>query len=787
MQKYLKKLIAVALVLTMLPFGSIVAMSEGNDATGTDVVDDTASADDIEGDDTEGEDADGEEADDDGLKAPITDEEAIQSCKVAAENDRFIMYYDEAEERVCVYDKDNDYYWWSTGVNAESDASVTETLRLNQKANLILRYGDLEQKNFSTARYSFKESTAKDDTKYELIENGLKITFKYGKNFTVPITFTLNDDGKSFAVACDTTEIIENNISVVDGKVITSLQLTPMMGAATIDDTGYIIVPDGSGAVIKLNNGKQSYNEYSQRLYNRDLTIVPLTSPSVTETAALPTMSMVKGDNALVSIVTEGAGVATAKANVSYQGNSAYNQAYYEFAIRGTDNFYLAGDANAIRVFEKGNIKIPKIEITYFPISAKDGKEVTYVECADVFRNYLIEQQGLTKKTEAGSYDMYVDMYGAVMKQQSILGIPIDLKTEMTTFSQAQDIVGMLQAMGVDDMVVTYNDWTNDEIKGKISTTAKASGTLGGNSDFKKMLSSFESSGIEFYPNYDNMTFTKSSFAFMALTDTAIRVSNSYSRQTEFSRAYGIPNNEVSPALLSPSSYTEVIDKIVKNLSKKNYTNVSFGDYSNTLTSDYAKSSYTNRENTIDIIVEGYKNASETLGSVLADSANDYVIPYVDHITNVSLSSSGYNITDYDIPFYQMVIHGYVPYSTKALNKSADSEELFLLAVASGSAIHYDFIYEESSEIADTDYDGLFYANYKGWLDAASAEYKLANEVLGPVTDQTITGYEINGDVITTTYSNGYVTEVNTNTGDIVVDGRTYRLSDYLTEGGRVE
>ncbi len=773
MHKHLKKLIAIALVLTMLPFGSIVAVSESADATGTEVVTDaeTVMAEEGEGD---------SEEDDDGLVPAITDEEAAAACEVAAENDRFILYFDEETERVGFYDKDSDCYWWSTGINALSDASTTEKLRRNQMSNLYIRYGKLEDKTNSSNYYSFKDSTDKGKTKFKVIDDGLEITFKFGTTFTVPLVYKISDD--CFTVSVDTANIKESDTSDATGKIITEMQIAPMMGATEPDAEGYIIVPDGSGAVINFNNGKNAYPVYSQDFYGRDLTIVPLTAPAVKQTAALPTMSLVKGENALVSIVTEGEGVASANASVSYQNGSMYNKAYYSFDLRGTDNYYLSGDANAIRVFEKGAIKIPKIEVTYYPIKAKSGDMVTYPECAEVVRNYLISE-GMEKIAAANDYDLYIDMFGGVMKEQSILGLPIDLKTEMTSFDDAQKIVDKLKGLGVADMVVAYNDWTNPEIKGKISTTAKASGTLGGNGDFKDMLKAFNADGIELYPSYNNLTFTKSSFAFMSLTDTAIRVSNSYSRQQSYSRAYGIPSNKVSPALLSPHAYTEVFDKIVNKFSKKDYTNIAFGDYANTLVSDYAKSSYTNRQDAINVLVEGYKLANEKIGSVLGDATNSYLIPYVDHITNAPLASSGFNVTDFDIPFYQMVLHGYVPYSTKAINGSADGRELFLLAIASGSAVHYDFIYEESSEVADTDYDTLFYANFAGWVDSAAAEYKLGADVLAKVSDQAITGYEINGDEITTTYENGYKTVVNLETGDIKADGKTYNLNDYLTGG----
>lgn len=48
---------------------------------------------------------------------------------------------------------------------------------------------------------------------------------------------------------------------------------------------------------------------------------------------------------------------------------------------------------------------------------------------------------------------------------------------------------------------------------------------------------------------------------------------------------------------------------------------------------------------------------------------------------------------------------------------------------------------------------------------------------------QTITGYERNGDVITTTYANGTVVETDLSKQIVTVDGKAYAMADYVEEG----
>jgi hypothetical protein len=60
-----------------------------------------------------------------------------------------------------------------------------------------------------------------------------------------------------------------------DGKrmTVTRISLLPYFGAAGLAQEGYIFVPDGSGALVRLNNGKTNYDAYNKPVYGRDHSI----------------------------------------------------------------------------------------------------------------------------------------------------------------------------------------------------------------------------------------------------------------------------------------------------------------------------------------------------------------------------------------------------------------------------------------------------------------------------------------------------------------------------------
>lgn len=755
--------------------------------------------------------AEGEEAPAEGEEAPaeeeeeeeeaplvaLTDEEALARCELVAENDNLILYLDREFERIGLYVKESGYIHWSNCVNALLDnATDKDSLRQNRLSNLAIKYGNVTDLITSSYLYSYRVSTSKEKTEFELVDGGVKVTYNYNTaKAKVPVYFVLEDE--YLEVYVKTSEIKEtagyntnaetDEESKQDVIVLTDIAIAPYMSAATAEDTGYMFVPDGSGAIINLNNGKGNYANYSQNLYGRDITKVRENAPDEMEQSYLPVMAMVKENNGLVMIATDGDTHATVNAavNGSKSDQSSYNYCFFSFSIRSTDDYYMTGDSSSIVVFERGDgsIQVDKVAVRYYPITS-DSETVQLGEIADVYRNYLVEEEGLTKKTEAGSAPLYVEYYGGTLKAKSILGIPINIKTAYTTFKEAIEITDELIGLGVNDIVVNYNDWTDDSMSSKVDTAKSVASVLGGKAGLKNFFEYLAEKNIKGYASITGFTFQSNGNGFMTLFNTAYRVSKSYSRQYYYNIAFGTPNVGIAPALLSPRSIEKLSNKVTKNFAKLDLTGAGLGEISETLWSDFSTKNRTNRCMTAEYVIDYYKSVKEATGSIIANSPNAYLIPYVDTINNLTLQSSQFKVVDYDVPFYQMVIHGYIPYATEPINAAADSTKLFLKAIASGSNIHFDFIHEEAIKLVNTSYVKLFYANYEGWTEYAAQTYKLANEILSKVSDATIVNYVVDGDVITTTYDNGVETTVNLETGVITADGKTYVFSDYVEEGG---
>ncbi len=698
----------------------------------------------------------------------------VSSARFVTENDKLALYVDDDKAVIGLYDKTKEKMWWSTPENVGHDTIATNAIVEELSSSLKMVYGEPDARSTTNMRSMGDAKIAVDD-----ITDGIQITYAFSKaGITVPVTYTLMEDCLEARIE---TEDIEEEDTSATGKLTTSLSIMSSFGAASSNDTGYFVIPDGSGALIRFNNGKTDAKSYTGYVYGSDVTAVPQQEPAVTENVYLPMYGIVNGDNAMMVVCTEGDSNAKLTASVSKQSKSSYNVCGFDFVVRDSDTYYMSGDeSTALTMFEDGDMKTDVLAVRYYPLDTDE--EPDFVDVAEAYRNYLIEEENVENTVTSADPGLYLDLIGGTKKEKSILGIPIKLKTALTSFAQAEEILDDLTEAGAENIRVQYENWTNAGISNKVDNQAKPAGCLGGNSDWKSLLDFAESRNIAIYPAVDNQTFVSGN-GYYTFTDTTVRISGSYARIYDYNLAYGTQSKNEKPlSLLSPETFTDIYGELTENYTKNGLTRVSIGSMTSALYGDYGKKNIS-RDKAQELLKESYQEIIDGSLDMLADGANAYALPYVSEINDVPLQSSGFDVFDADIPFYQIVMHGLKPYAGSAVNGAADPEDALLMSIATGSSLHYDMIGEETSVLKDTAFDMYYYASAENWVDAAAQGYQFAKAVLGGLGDQTISGYERDGDRITTTYANGIEVVTDLAAQTVTVDGTEYVLADYVEEG----
>ena len=700
-----------------------------------------------------------------GLLLPVMPVSAAETPgKTVCENAKLRLYYDADKQLLGLENRESGYIWWSSPLDCEDDPRATKPIINDLLSSAVLTCGDSSNRKTNVLRSGDAAViTAKE------LPDGITLTYRFTQyGVTIPVTCTLADD--HMTVRTETAQITEDKAD--QGIFATQLTLLGNFGAAGDEDKGSFVIPDGCGALIHFNNGKEKTKSYTAKVYGRDLTTVPTTKPPVTEKVLLPVYGIVRGDgNAMTVIADEGSDNVSLNAEVSGQSLSSYNRCNFTFTLRGSDSYYMAGTYGTLTVFEQGAFKPEAVSLHYYPTS---GKDADFTDIAETYRNYLVTEKGLTEKTQPDSLSMHLDLWGGTMKQRSVLGIPVSRKTALTTYAQAQEITGALHDAGVDHLSVVYHNWTDAGISGKVDAKAEPSSVLGGGTPFKKLDKYLSEQGDRFYPAVENTTF-RSGGGYSDFFDTAVRISGSYSRQTEYGLVYGTQTTQTPRSLLSPAKFRSLYGKLAKGYSARKLTGISPVSLTSALWGDYGRQSM-GRCDSADAALDSLQSLHDNSLDIYAPACGAYALPYADCIGNAPLQSSGFDVFDEDVPFYQTVLHGLIPYAATPINASADTDAAFLTSLAYGCEPSYTMIGAQASELKDTDLDMLFYAHAGYWTAEAAAQYSIAKATLGKVSGKTITGFTRSDDTSVTTFADGTTLEISYTNKTVTADGVTYAL-----------
>ncbi|NLJ17158.1 MAG: hypothetical protein GX346_08510 [Clostridiales bacterium] len=774
-----KKLMAGILAAVMListgqgVLSDTAQQEEGNvsDADNSQTVQDNTETDQTQSDQQDAPDDSAE------LAEPITEEEALAKTTLMAENSNLAVYLSEETGLIALKDKKNDYIWWSYPYDVDSDKLSNQTRKEEIKSALVV-------KTFAADEYfSYTNSVAQGGMSIEKIDNGFKVTYDFvGTDIKIPVYYTLQEDYLDAEIPTDEiTETDITNLGLSDSNpIISEINLMMSFGAGSTKDDGYMVIPDGSGAVIEFNNQKKNYINYEGQIYGRDSNLALVRAPAKTQTVNLPLLGIVKQDNALLALIESGDANASINANVSETTikSSSYNMAWFKFQTRSKDSFFMGTRSESLTAEETGPISLKKIKVRYYPISDKNKDEISYADVALKYQDYLLNDLNI-EEIESDS-PLSLIFYGGTMLDKSIAGFPVSLQTPATKYKDAKQMLEELKQLGVENMVVNYSEFNKAGITERMTDEVDYSSKLGGKKDFDELLEYANTNGISLFPEMDIQEYKRSGNGYSKTTNSAVRLSKSYATQLPFEMAYGTehPTRTVH-TIMSPAFYVETVKNIANSFKKNNIQNISLANATTMLYSDFGIRNVS-RTDAVSMLQESYQALKDNGISIMAEGANHYALPYVSFIQDSPLYSSNYDLFDYDIPFYQIALHGVIPMSSTAVNESSDAAKHLLLSLSTGTALEYEFMKEKPNTFATTEYEDYYYTFFDGWKEMAANEYKMAKDIIGSVINKKIVDHKmISRSIMETEFEDGTTIKIDTENLTLELNGETIDFSNY--------
>lgn len=693
--------------------------------------------------------------------------------KSIAKSDKLELFYNETKGTIQVKNLENDFVWDSIyNQNKIGKKKLNAQWEAYCKSAITISYNDLKKRDSGVKKLYAGKDCGYLETKY--IENGVEVTYGFLKpGIYVTIEYVLDGD---YLVARLPWEKIREE----SRYALTTVELMPYFGACENDIDGYIFYPDGSGAITtydKVTERSENIKASSYYCYTHKFVSMMNMMSDINYdryTAALPVYGIKKGENALFVYGTKGyenSGI------IVYPSGYVIdlNHASFELYTRNVFNVNMNAVSTENGVATGGQVqRVDKtiiqqdFEVRYAFLS---GDKADYSGMAEEYRNYLLGHGGINKAVISDAYPLGLNVLMGAEKD----GVIFKEYIKMTDFEQLIEMLDTLKANGVEGADVVLDSWNkgwNDwEYWGPDSH-------LGGNSGLKKLS--------KYVGENNNLSIYLESY-FSSAND------NTSNFNEEDDVAYGGINIEISfnvdgfqTYMLNPFASFKRNEAFLKKLKKYDNIGIAYVDIPKFCYPDYNYlHPYTKKETAeqLSLLLKSTKDAGK---DVACAGANQYVYGNTDFFYDLREDAFGLAITDYSVPFVEMVFSGLIPYCTEgAGNLAYDLQTQKLKWIEYGSQPYFRLTYESALNLRDTGRALLFSSTFEDWLPIVLDTYNEFKDSFSSIYGHQMTDHKIlSDDVRKVTYDNGVIIYINYGNSDVSFEGINIPANNYVITGG---
>lgn len=636
---------------------------------------------------------------------------------------------------------------------------VIYVLRQNTKDNVKLTI----EGYFAEVGYTYEDLQKDKELDMSSVSNDKPI-------FNVDVIYRL--DGDDLIV-----EVPLSELEYKEEYPIYTITPLPYFGAGGKSDEGYMLVPEGGGALINFNNGRVSQNNYYANVYGWDMAISRDAVVHNTN-ASFEVFGISDNKDSFICVLEDGKSYAAITADISGKLNS-YNYVNAVYSICQREQFDVGDIANS-EIYKYVD-SLPDENLIQRYRFVDSG---SYVDMAKTYADILHSKYGkYLELNDDASTPVAVEVVGAVDKIRQIMGVPVSRPLRLTTYEEAQGLIKSLTDEGMDNLSVKLTGWCNGGVSQKLLKKVKPISSLGSKKDLKNLINAANEMGVDIYLNGVTQYEYKSNIfdGFFSYRDAAKRISKERAEMFKYSDVtYAAREGWESYYLLHTELAQEMSDNLVE-YSADLGAGVSFQDDGHDLSADYYKKNPYSRQAVLKLQEERFKKVNDSGQKIMVNAGNDYAIPYSSFVTNMDLKGNEYTILDASIPFYQLAIHGYIEYAGYPLNISGDDQEELLRSAEYGAGLSFSLMEESSFTLQKTLYTEYYGSDYSAWHDRMMEIYNRYNSELGHIYNQEMVNHTKFSDTLSCTeYADGTKVYVNYDYIEAEADGVTVPARDYL-------
>lgn len=614
--------------------------------------------------------------------------------------------------------------------------------------------------------------------------------------FRMALQYTLNENGLEVRLAANGIEFDESAYQFQQVSVL------PYFGAGSNEFTGYSVIPDGSGSIIRFEDFKNKSVNISGQMYGSDYAYHEITGqhsevmrmpyygivvnvdkeilPPEEETTATTTTTastavgtsdmegmeveepepvVLDYDNGFLAIITEGDSLATLMAECGGTLHP-YNTVYPMFTPRPSDEYNLAdsisvsGNATWTVTSKRKYTDSYRIQYIFLRDEAlaeengiSDYYKAEWTGMATAYRDYFTAKGDLTKLTAdqvQADIPLFIETFGSIETTERIASFPVEVDTPLTTFEDIKAMHTELTSMGVGNVNFKLNGYANGGLNPTIPYKLKWTKVVGGEEGFTDLAKYAAENNFNIYPDFD--------FAYMhqqelfdgfSMKKHAVRtIDDRYTTRRAYDAATQSFDSSFALAI-SPAFFEHFYEKFGPTYLSYGNDAISVTTLGTDLNSDFDEDEPYHREDNKGFTLDLLEKIDADYSSVMVEGGNSYAVKYADVIIGASLTSSNYVKASESIPFLGMVYHGSKVFTGSATNMEGDINEAILHAIENGAGMYFILSYQNTAELKENFRLSKYYSvNYDIWKNDLAEYYTTLNEATKDLQTSYIVDHE---------------------------------------------
>ena len=335
---------------------------------------------------------------------------------------------------------------------------------------------------------------------------------------------------------------------------------------------------------------------------------------------------------------------------------------------------------------------------------------------------------------------------------RSPLGDPRNVAYPATTFAEAKEIYDGLRDMGIANIHLRLNGWLKGGIEHIYPEKAVVEKNLGKEAELNDFIQYVRSMGDVVYPDVGFLNLYRNGLfdGFVATRDASRRLNRLPAQINPYNPATFAADSTVTAYIVSPRILPGLVKSFFSDFKRFGSNGVSLAQIGSQLNSDFNRSAgkSVDRQQAEEITVDLLRDISRDY-KIMVEKGNFYTWPYADVIIGMPVEDSSYDLVDTRIPFFQMVVSGYLTYAGDPINQIADRRSYMLMSLEAGALPYFIVAGVESQAIKGTRYDKFLSFNFNDWKDIIAEYYTEYYPVYEKIYGQSLIEHEILDDGVT--------------------------------------